>query len=112
MEKMETKVNDRIDVRISKEHKELIKYASELYGFKNLSEFVIYSVSNEARRIISENNTILKTIEDKRIFFNAIVNPPEPNEKLKNAQLMYNHKMLNNEFNISAFKQKPQKIKL
>lgn len=109
---METIVNDRIDVRISKEHKELIKYASELYGFKSLSEFIVYSVSAEARKIISENNTILKTIEDKRVFFNAIVNPPEPNEKLKNAQLMFNHKLRENEFNISAFKRKPQKAKL
>ena len=41
---MATSINDRIDVRISREQKELIKYASELSGFKNLSEFIIFCV--------------------------------------------------------------------
>lgn len=35
-----------------------------------------------------DDNT-LKTLEDKRIFFENIVNPPSPNEKLKKAQIRY-----------------------
>lgn len=80
-------VNDRIDVRISKEQKELIKYASELRGFKSLSEFIVFCVNAEANKIIFENDLILKTVEDKRIFMDAILNPPAPNAKLKKAQL-------------------------
>ena len=79
-------INDRIDVRISKEQKELIKYASELSGFKSLSEFIVYCVSSEANKIIMENESILKTIEDKKIFVDAILNPPMPGEGLKKAQ--------------------------
>lgn len=86
---MASLVNDRIDVRISKEQKELIKYASELKGFKNLTEFVVFCVSNEATKIIIENNQILKSIEDKKVFLNALLNPPKPNAKLKKAQLNY-----------------------
>ena len=78
-------INDRIDVRISKEQKELIKFASELRGFKSLSEFIIYCVNSEAKKIIIENEIILKTIEDKKIFINAILNPPAPNDKLIKA---------------------------
>jgi len=80
---------DRIDVRISKEQKEFVKYASELRGFKTLSEFVVYCINNEANNIVKDNNLIVKTLEDKKIFVNAIVNPPSPNERLKRAQLNY-----------------------
>lgn len=86
---MSTVSKDRIDVRISKEQKEFVKYASELRGFKSLSEFVIYCISTEANKIVKDNNLIVKTLEDKKIFLNAILNPPSPNEKLKRAQLNY-----------------------
>ncbi|MGB0949419.1 MAG: DUF1778 domain-containing protein [Marinirhabdus sp.] len=86
---MSTLSKDRIDVRISKEQKEFVKYASELRGFKSLSEFVVYCINSEANKIVKDNNLIVKTIEDKKIFLSAILNPPPPNEKLKKAQLNY-----------------------
>lgn len=86
---MRTVINDRIDVRISKEQKEFVKYASEISGFKNLSEFVIYCINKQANEIILENNLILKSIEDKRVFVDVILNPPKPNSKLKQAQSNY-----------------------
>lgn len=82
-------INDRIDVRISKEQKEFVKYASEIRGFKNLTEFIIFCVNKESNEIILENNLILKSLEDKRVFVEALLNPPAPNEKLKRAQLNY-----------------------
>ncbi|MFI5139149.1 MAG: DUF1778 domain-containing protein [Sphingobacteriales bacterium] len=44
----------------------------------------------EACKIISDDNMILSTPEDKKIFLSAILNPPEPNDKLKKAQLRIN----------------------
>ncbi len=84
---MATVINDRIDVRISKEQKELIKYASALRGFKNLSEFIVFCINAEANKIINENELIVSTLEDKKIFLNAILNPPAANSKLKDAQI-------------------------
>jgi uncharacterized protein (DUF1778 family) len=86
---MATTISDRIDVRISREQKELIKYASVLRGFKSVSEFVIHCINTEASKVINENSMILSTLEDKKIFLNAILNPPAPNEKLKKAQLKF-----------------------
>jgi uncharacterized protein (DUF1778 family) len=86
---MATVVNDRIDVRISKEQKELIRLASELSGFKSLSEFIVFCVNTEAKKVIKENSAILKTIEDKKIFLNALLNPPSPNNNLKKANQNY-----------------------
>ncbi|KAF2518272.1 DUF1778 domain-containing protein [Flavobacterium salilacus subsp. salilacus] len=101
---MATFINDRIDVRISKEQKELIKYASELRGFKNLSEFIVFCVNREANQIIKENSLVLKTLEDKKIFLDAILNPSEPNEKLKQAQLNYQKFILSDEKNNGSIK--------
>lgn len=85
-----TTINDRIDVRITKEQKALFKYASELSGFKSLTEFVIFCIKSEANKIIGDNNAMLKSIEDKKIFVNALLNSPAPNDKLKKAQSVYN----------------------
>ncbi|MFC0184412.1 Uncharacterized conserved protein, DUF1778 family [Pseudarcicella hirudinis] len=98
---MATLINDRIDVRISKEQKELIKFASELSGFKNLTEFVVFCINKEANKIIIENNQVLKSIEDKKIFIDAILNPPQPNTKLKKAQSNYLKFLESNEVNNS-----------
>ena len=86
---MATLVKDRIDIRISKQQKELFKYASELRGFKSLSEFVVFCINNEANKIISDNNDMLNSLEDKKIFVNALLNPPVPNDKLKKAQVTF-----------------------
>jgi uncharacterized protein (DUF1778 family) len=45
---MPTLANDRIDIRISKENKELIKYAAEISEFKTISEFIVSLAKNEA----------------------------------------------------------------
>lgn len=87
---MKTTVNDRIDVRISKEHKELIKYASEISGFKNLSEFIVFCMNTEANRIIKEHDQFLQSVEDKKIFIETILNPPAPGKQLKEALTHYN----------------------
>lgn len=86
---MSTLSKDRIDVRISKEQKEFFRYASELRGFKSLSEFVIHCVFVESNKIVKDNNLIVNTLEDKERFIEAILNPPSPNANLMSAQLNY-----------------------
>lgn len=86
---MSTLSKDRIDVRISKEQKEFFRYASELSGFKSLSEFVIHCVFVESNKIVKDNNLIVNSLEDKERFIEAILNPPTPNENLRRAQLNY-----------------------
>jgi uncharacterized protein (DUF1778 family) len=46
-------------------------------------------VRTQANKVILDNNTILKTMEDKKIFVDALLNPPAPNDNLKKAQLNY-----------------------
>lgn len=86
---------DRIDLRISREKKEFIKYASELSGFKSLSEFVTFVVYSEAKKVVKENDTIVKTLEDKKVFMNTLLNPPSPNAKLLEAQKTFKNHLKN-----------------
>lgn len=106
---MNTLINDRIDVRISKEQKELIKYASDLIGFKSLTEFIIFCANKEANEIIAEHNQLLKSIEDKKVFLAALLNPPAPNAELKKAQLDYLKFINSNESQNSGTGQKARK---
>lgn len=86
---MSVAINDRIDIRISKEQKELIQYAAALSGFKSVSEFIVSYISGKAKEVIAENDLILKSIEDKKIFVNALINPPAPNAALKKSYKNY-----------------------
>jgi len=94
---MATLVNDRIDVRISKEHKELIKYAAEISGFKTVSEFIVTLAKKEAKRIIEEENKLLKSIDDKVLLVETLLNPPAPNDALKSALDSYNQFLNSNQ---------------
>lgn len=106
---MATLINDRIDVRISKEQKELIKHASELSGFKSLSEFIIFCAQKNANDIIADHSIVLKSVEDKRVFVEALLTPPAPNSKLKKAQLNYLKFVDSNEAENSTNRKKTQK---
>lgn len=86
---MATQINDRIDVRISTEQKELFRKASVISGFKNLTEFIVHCVYKESKSLLLEESQILKNEEDKRIFFNSLLNPPSPNARLIKARKNY-----------------------
>lgn len=86
---MKTTENARFDTRLPKEQKEFFEYAANLGGFRTLTEFVIFSVKERAKKIVDEHNKILASERDKEIFFNAIMNPQKPNKKLRNAALKY-----------------------
>ena len=59
---------DRLDIRITTEEKELIKYAFEISGKKNISDFITDIIINESNRIINENIKIKKILDDKMSF--------------------------------------------
>jgi len=79
----------RFDTRLSKDKKLIIEKAAALGGFRNLSDFVVSTVYERAQMIIQKSETILASQRDSEIFFNALVNPPEPNEALVSAARQY-----------------------
>lgn len=86
---MKTLAKTRFDIRLPKEQKEYFEYAANLGGFRTLTEFVIYSGSQQASQIVEKHNSILASKRDQEIFFNALLNPPPPNARLKKAMERY-----------------------
>jgi len=79
----------RFDARLPKEQKEFFEEAVVLGGYRSLSDFVISSAMEKAKIIIEERKNLLTSKKDREIFFDALLNPSKPNEKLKAAAKRY-----------------------
>jgi uncharacterized protein (DUF1778 family) len=80
----------RFNARLPREQKMLLEKAALIGGYRNLTDFIMLTAQEKAKEIIRENDVILATEKDCEIFFEAIMNPKEPNEKLKSAAQQYN----------------------
>ncbi len=80
----------RFDARLSKEQKEFFEKAAYLGGFRSLTDFIILTVQEKARKIVKEKEQILASERDSQIFFDAITNSKKPSKTLKNALEDYN----------------------
>jgi uncharacterized protein (DUF1778 family) len=74
----------RIEARVTPEQKARIQRAADLAG-RSISEFVVASLQAEADRTIRDHEVIVLSPSDSDLFFEALNNPPEPNEALRNA---------------------------
>jgi uncharacterized protein (DUF1778 family) len=79
----------RVDIRLRKEQKELFEETAQLGGFQSLTHFIISAVQEKAKLIMEERNTLLASKKDREVFFDALINSPKPNEKLKSAAKLY-----------------------
>lgn len=87
---MKTLEKSRFDTRLPKDQKAYFEYAANLGGFRTLTEFVIFSVQQQASNIVEKYNSILSSKKDQDIFFDALMNPPKPNANLKKAVSRFN----------------------
>jgi uncharacterized protein (DUF1778 family) len=79
----------RFDVRLSQEQKAYFEDAASLGGFKTLTEFIAYSLKLQADKIVEKHNAIIASKRDQKIFFDAIMSAPQPNDELKKAAQRY-----------------------
>ncbi len=86
---MEKQNKARFDARLSMEQKQFFERAAVLGGFRSLTDFVLETVQDKAKEIIEESEQFLSTEQDKRVFFDAIMNPPMPNSELIDAKESY-----------------------
>lgn len=75
---------ERIGVRIDKETTDLIKHAAYL-SQRKVGDFCVAALADTARRTITEHETLVLSARDRAAFFDALVNPPAPNERLTRA---------------------------
>jgi uncharacterized protein (DUF1778 family) len=78
---MAAKTETRISARVPEHVYETLTRAAELCG-ATINQFLVQSALDRARTVIEEENLIRLDAEAARRFFEAIENPPAPNEKL------------------------------
>lgn len=79
----------RFNARLPEAQKELFERAASLGGFRNLTEFILHAAQQAASHIISDHEQFLQSERDRELFFETLMDPPEPNENLKKAKKRY-----------------------
>ena len=76
--------NERVNIRLNESAKKRIEQAASFVG-KTVNSFVVASALEHAEKTIREHETMELSQRDADRFFDAILNPPEPNAKLREA---------------------------
>ena len=79
---------ERLDARVTREEKELIETAASLRG-TSASDFVRMATKEAALNIIREHEVLTLDQEEKKVFVEALLNPPKPNNNLIAAVRRY-----------------------
>ncbi len=72
---------ERLEARVPAHVKELLQRAADLSG-RSLSDFVLAAACDAAEETVRTHEVIQLSAEDSRLFAEAILNPPPPNERL------------------------------
>jgi len=72
--------DQRLDARVTRAEKEAIEEAARLRG-TSASDFLRMAAREAALQTIRENETLTLTQDSRRVFVEALLNPPAPNEK-------------------------------
>jgi uncharacterized protein (DUF1778 family) len=75
---------ERLGFRLDEETKDLIERAAHL-SRRKVSDFCVTALVDTARRTIAEHETLALSDRDRKAFFDALINPPEPSERLTRA---------------------------
>jgi uncharacterized protein (DUF1778 family) len=75
---------ERLGFRLDEPTKALIKRAAGLERRK-LTDFCTTALAEAARRTIEAHETLVLSERDRERFFDALVNPPAPSERLQRA---------------------------
>jgi uncharacterized protein (DUF1778 family) len=76
--------DDRLGFRLDEQTKGLIERAAQLERRK-VSDYCLTAIADAARRTIAEHETLNLSERDRAAFFEAMIHPPEPNERLTRA---------------------------
>ena len=79
----------RFDTKLTKVQKELFELATKIGGYRTLTDFMLSTAEEKAKTIVQQHEAILASERDKKIFFDAIMNPPQPNQRLRDAAKRY-----------------------
>jgi len=73
---------ERIDLRTSREVKDLIQRAAELLG-TTMSAFIIHRSYDAAREVLAQQDSLVLSDRERDLFLDLLDSPPKPNRALK-----------------------------
>ena len=83
---------DRMHLRLDAKAKRKLERAAA-YEDTSVSDFVLANALAAAERVIDAHERITLSAADWETFFNALINPPKPNKKLKEAVRRYRERV-------------------
>ena len=93
LERLRDMKQERLQARLSTERKARLQRAAELEG-KTLSDFVIDSADRHASEVIREHQIIQLSERDSRVFVEALLNPPEPSDRMRALVARYQREVV------------------
>src|SRR5450432_3585297 len=75
---------ERLGFRVDKPTKALIERAARLERRK-VTDFCMTALTEAARRTIAAHDTLVLSDRDRAVFFDALISPPAPSERLQRA---------------------------
>lgn len=79
---------ERLETRITADQKRLVERAAAIQG-RSVTDFVLSSVQAAAEKAIDDHQRITLSIRDAEAFVEALLNPPEPNDHLRESVRRY-----------------------
>lgn len=79
---------ERLEARVTVEQKSLIERAAALQG-RTVTDFVLTSVQDAARRAIEEHNQLALSVRDSEAFVDALLNAKPVNDRLRDTVRRY-----------------------
>jgi uncharacterized protein (DUF1778 family) len=79
-----TSKDERVEVRVTSEMKALFVRAAAIQSL-SITDFMVQSTLEAARRVIRENEYLDLSQRDRIAFVEAVLNPPPPSDRLKQA---------------------------
>jgi len=78
----------RLEARVTAEQKTLIEHAAALQG-RTVTDFVLTSVQEAARRAIEENRQRVLSVRDSEVFVDTLLKPKPVNKRLRDTVRRY-----------------------
>jgi uncharacterized protein (DUF1778 family) len=82
---------ERLEARVTADQKSLIERAAALQG-RSVTDFVLTSVQDAARRAIEEHQRLDLSLRDSRAFVESLINPAPVNHRLRETVRRYREK--------------------
>lgn len=83
---------DRMHLRLDAKTKRKLERAAA-YEETTVSDFVLTNAVAAAERVIESHEKVVLSAQDWDVFYDALVNPPEPNERLREAARRYRERV-------------------